>query len=70
MTRSNLIDLTVIYQTRTGAAVCIRETEDSPDIWLPLSEVEVYREDELPPARHDVVTLTGPEWLFTEKGLL
>lgn len=70
MTRSNLIDLSVIYQTRTERAVCVRETEESPDVWLPLSEVEVYRDDELPPRRHDVVTLTGPEWLLTEKGLL
>lgn len=29
-----------------------------------------FPEDELPPARNDVVTLTGPEWLLTEKGLL
>ena len=63
MTRSPLIDLTVIYQTRTERAVCIRETEDG-------SEVEVYRDDEAQPFRGDVVTLTGPEWLLTEKGLL
>ena len=70
MTRSPLIDLTVIYQTRTERAVCIRETEDGPDVWLPLSEVEVYRDDEARPARGDVVTLTGPEWLLQGKGLL
>lgn len=30
MTRSDLIDLQVIYQTATERAVCVRETEDSP----------------------------------------
>ena len=70
MTRSALIDLTVIYQTSTERAVCIRETEDGPDVWLPWSEVEVYRDDEARPARGDVVTLTGPEWLMMDKGLL
>ena len=70
MTRSNLIDLQVIYQTSTERAVCVRETEDGPDVWLPLSEVEVYRDDEARPARGDVVTLTGPEWLMVRKGLL
>ena len=70
MTRSTLIDLQVIYQTRTERAVCVRETEDSPDVWLPMSAVEVYRDDELPPSRVDVVTLSGPEWLMFRKGLL
>ena len=70
MTPSDLADIQVIYQTRTERAVCVRETEDSPDVWLPLSEVEFYRDDEARPVRGDVVTLTGPEWLLTEKGLL
>ena len=37
MTRSDLADIQVIYQTRTERAVCIRETEDGPDVWLPMS---------------------------------
>lgn len=67
MSRSDLVDLQVIYQTSTERAVCVRETEDSPDVWLPLSEVEI---EPLSPRRRDVVTLTGPEWLMTEKGLI
>lgn len=67
MTRSDLADLQVIYQTSTERAVCVRETEDSPDVWLPLSEVEI---EPLSPRRWDVVTLTGPEWLMVRKGLL
>lgn len=67
MTRSDLADVQVIYQTSTERAVCVRETEDGPDVWLPLSEVEI---EPLSPRRRDVVTLTGPEWLLTEKGWL
>lgn len=70
MTRSDLADIQVIYQTRTERAVCVREVEDSPDIWFPLADVEVYRDDDLPPSRGEVVTLTGPEWLMVRKGLL
>lgn len=70
MNRSDLADVQVIYQTSTERAVCVREDEDGPDIWFPFADVEVYREDELPPSRGDVVTLTGPEWLMVRKGML
>lgn len=70
MTRSNLIDIQVIYQTRTDRAVCVRETEGSPDVWLPWSEVEIYRDGKADPFRGEVVTLTGSEWLLIEKGLI
>ena len=56
MTRSNLIDLQVIYQTSTERAVCVRETEDGPDVWLPMSadqglwlrttELRIWKADE------------------------
>lgn len=65
--KSNLLDIEVIYQTTTAKAVCIRETEDAPDVWLPLSEVEVEPDE---PRRGQAVTLTGPDWLLQEKGLI
>lgn len=64
--RSDLADLMVIYQHATERAVCVRETEDGQDVWLPLSEVEVEGDTR----RGKAVTLTAPEWLLTEKGLL
>ncbi|WP_298623878.1 MULTISPECIES: hypothetical protein [Pseudomonadota] len=64
--KSDLIDIEVIYQTRTERAVCVREIEDGEDVWLPLSQVEV----DGPFRRGGTVTLTGPERLLTEKGLL
>lgn len=39
--RSDLHDIEVIYQHRTERAVCVRETEDGPDIWIPLSLCEI-----------------------------
>ena len=67
MTRSNIIDIQVIYQTSTPRAICVRETEGGSDVWLPHSEVEI---EPLSPRRRDVVTLTGPEWLLIDKGLI
>ncbi len=64
--RSDLHDIRVIYQTETAAAVCIRETEDGADVWIPWSQCEVGS----PRYRGQVVTLTAPEAVLTEKGLL
>lgn len=59
-------DVSVIYQTSTDLAVCVRETEDGEDIWLPLSQIETAGDEE----RGEIVTITGPEWLFEDKGLI
>lgn len=67
--RSDLHDLTVIFQHRTDRAVCIRETEDGKDVWIPLSQCEIEgRDGDL--SRGCVATLTAPERVLTEKGLL
>jgi hypothetical protein len=71
--RSDLHDVTVIYQTRTEKAVCVRETETSPDIWIPASQCEVA------PVEGDMFgalsrgrpcILTAPERVLTDKGLI
>ena len=64
--KSNLCDIEVIYQTETERAYCIREDERSESTWLPKSECEIDGALE----RGMVVTLTAPEWLLTEKGLI
>lgn len=63
-------EIEAIYQTATERAVCIREVEDSPDMWLPITEIEVATKSGREPKRGDVVTITGPEWLFEDRGLL
>ena len=65
--RSNIIDLTVQFQHQTAAAVCIRETETSDDIWIPKSRCEI---DPDRPTRGQIITLTTDENTASEKGLI
>jgi hypothetical protein len=64
---TDVADVDVIYQTETALAVCVREDEDGEDIWLPWSQVEI---DTDTPERGEPVTITGPEWLLSDKGLI
>lgn len=73
--RTTLHTVAAIYQTRTERAVCVRQVEDGPDIWLPRSEATIADGigsmfAGIPPARGEVVAVTAPEWLLTEKGML
>lgn len=65
--KSNLHDIEVQFQHQTDAAVCVRETEDSPDIWLPKSRCEI---DPALPSRGQIITLTADENILSEKGLI
>jgi len=64
--RSDLIDIEAQFQFATDKAACIRETEGGPDIWLPLSQIEIEGDRK----RGSVVTVTLSEKLATEKGLV
>lgn len=64
--KSNLCDMEVIFQIETERAICIREDERSGDTWLPKAECEIDGER----VRGGVVTLTAPEWLLLDKGLI
>lgn len=64
--RSNLHDISVEFQHRTEKAVCVREIEGGPDIWLPLAEIEITGDQR----RGGIVEITAPEWLLTEKELV
>ena len=67
--RSDIYDLEVIYQHQTDRAVCIRETEGGPDIWIPLSLCEIdAKTGDL--RRGCVAILTAQEGTLTEKGLI
>lgn len=65
--KSDLVDISVQFQHQTEAAVCIRETEDGPDIWIPKSRCEIQQTD---PRRGHYVLLTTDEATATEKGLV
>ena len=71
MTAQHSVD--VIYQAQTAKAVCIRQVEDSPDIWIPKSQCQISAYGLLansPPERNCVVKLTAPEQILTDRGLL
>lgn len=64
MTRSNIIDVTVQLHHETDKAVLVSETGDKKDaVWLPKSQVEIEAEG----GAH---TVTLPEWLALDKGLI
>lgn len=67
--RSDLHDIKVIYQTATERAVCVKQVEGGPDIWIPKSRCEVEAKDGHL-RRGAVVTLTSDETTLTEKGLI
>lgn len=63
--KSNIIDIDVHVHVKTINAVLVSETGDRDAAeWLPLSQVEV---DMTAPAS---ATLTLPEWLAIERGLV
>jgi len=64
--KSDLIDVAVIRHAETEKAILVSETEDKKDaVWLPKSQIEVEND-----GHKNFVTVTLPEWLAKEKGLI
>lgn len=59
-----LVDIEVLIAHETERAVMIKEAEDSEPIWLPKSQVEIHGDV------GDTGTITLPEWLAEERGLI
>lgn len=67
---SRVVDLQVMYQTRTDKAVCVNgEKNLEKDVWLPLDETEVFEDLDLA-IRGDLINVTIPEWLAEREGLI
>jgi hypothetical protein len=67
--RSDLVDLLLFEHHRTAAAILVSDTGEAKDaVWLPLSQIEITPT----PSRSggSEVTVTAPEWLATERGLV
>jgi hypothetical protein len=65
--RSDLIDLAVVVRRETDKAWGIEDADKAGGIiWLPKSQCEIEIED----AVKKVGTLTCPEWLAKERGLI
>ena len=65
MTKSNIIDIDVSVEARTGKAVLVHDGNKDSAVWLPLSQIEIS-----PTGFAGIETITLPEWLALEKGLI
>ncbi len=65
--RSDLIDIAGVIHVETSAAILFSETAHRDDaVWLPKSLIEI----EFDGGRREFVTVTMPERLAIEKGLV
>jgi hypothetical protein len=67
MSRRDKIDIevTIIRDADTDAAILVSEDGDEDHaVWLPRSQIEYTT------TRNGLTTVTLPEWLATEKGLI
>ena len=63
--KSNLIDIDVEVTTRTEKAVLVHTGDKEKAAWLPLSQIEISHS-----GFAGIETITLPEWLAMDKGLI
>ena len=63
--KSNIIDIDGAIEARTQKAVLFHTGDKSEAAWLPLSQIEIEET-----AFGGIVTVSLPEWLALEKGLI
>lgn len=65
--RSDLVDLAVVVRRETDKAYEIEDENKAGEIiWLPKSQCEIEIQDRV----RKIGTLTCPEWLAKDKGLI
>lgn len=63
--KSDLVDVLVTMHAETPKAVLVSDTGENDDaVWLPRSQIEIE------PAKKGLFTVTMPEWLAKDKGLV
>ena len=63
MAKSDLIDIVVLFRTETANAVLVNDLKKL--VWLPKSQIEIVKSK-----TDKTCTVTLPEWLAIEKGLV
>lgn len=64
--KSDLVDVAMVRHAETQKAILASETAHRADaVWLPKSFIEVEND-----GHRNFVTVTMPEWLAKEKGLI
>ena len=61
----NIVDIDVEVTARTAKAVLVHTGIKEKAIWLPLSQIEIEET-----GIGEIFTVTLPEWLALEKGLI
>ena len=63
--KSDIIDIDVAVEAKTDKAVLVHDGDKSKAVWLPLSQIEISET-----GIGGIMTVTLPEWLALEKGLI
>ena len=65
--KSDIIDIAGVIHAETGKAILFSDTAHKEDaVWLPKSQIEIEHDG----GRRDFVTVTMPERVAKEKGLI
>lgn len=67
MAKSNIIDVELVWMHETEKGVLVAADETTEPVWLPKSQVEI---DAPGRVRGSTCTITLPEWLAADKGLI
>lgn len=67
-TRGHLHTVDVVYLGKTPRAWMISTEEEGPEIFVPKSTTQLSPDEDL--TYGQVVSLTAPEWILIEKGLI
>ena len=69
--KSDLIDVTVQMHIETEKAVLVSDDGDkSKAVWIPKSQCEIEFDPSMKVRGNGVATITLPEWLAKERGLI
>lgn len=69
--RSDLVDLEVMMHAETSKAVLVSDNGDKEKaVWLPKSQIEVSFHPSMKDRGKGLATVTCPEWLARDKGLI
>jgi hypothetical protein len=69
--KSNLIDVTVQMHAETDKAVLVSDDGDkNKAVWIPKSQIEIAFHPSMKERGNGAATITLPEWLAKDKGLI
>lgn len=64
------IEIFCKFIVSTPRAICIKEMDSTPGVWIPRSQILYCDKDLDAVEKESYLTITIPEWLAVEKGLV